>query len=576
MDNLKLLDDAKKEGVTLEVVNGDLRIEAPRSKKHWLDKLQPHKQEILSHLNGEPSSEELAELPQECIERYQPFPVQTLPGPVGDFVRAAAEAIGCDPSFIALPLLACFGRAIGNKRAIRLKRTWMELPIIWAAIIGKSGTHKTPGLKIAMSFLQRRQGEAIAQHAEAMNTFEQEKAQYDRDYQAWRKSKSDEQPPWSPVEPVCERFITGDTTIEALVVLLAAQFDGLLVFRDELAGFFGSFDQYKGGKGSDKGHWLAMWSGEPLTVDRKSGDKKMLHVPRAASSIVGGIQPAVLRNAIMQEHLEDGLCARLLLACPESEPVRWSEATVNPEVEAALGHVFDHLLAMEAAADSEGNSEPFPLDLSPEAKEVWVDYYNRHRAEGAELDDDLAAAWSKLEAYTARFALIFELCTWAAGDAAAATQISEDSMRSAIELSDWFGNEAKRVYGMFSETEEDREQRELEDLIQSRGGSITPRELTRSRRRYRGAGVADAALEALVKAGRGTWTVSSTATNQRREFTLTKVSTAVTVTDSPESREIDECVTVTTGTSPATLTNNGHDPDAVKRLQGEAGAGDQS
>jgi len=567
MDVITLLDDAKKAGVTVEVVSGDLLIEAPRSEKHWLDKLQPYKQEILSHFSGDPSSEEVGEPPQECIERYQSFPDHTLPGPVGDFVRAAAEAIGCDFSYISLPLLACLGRAIGNKRAIRLKRTWMELAIIWAVIIGKSGTHKTPGLKIAMSYLQQRQGEAIAQHAEAMNTFEQEKAQYDRDYQAWRKSKSDEQPPWPPVEPVCERFVTGDTTIEALAVLLAAQFDGLLIFRDELAGWLGSFDQYKGGKGSDKGHFLAMWSGEPLTVDRKTGDKKMLHVPRAAVSIVGGVQPAVLCNAIKGEHLEDGLCARLLLAWPESKPVRWSEATVNLEVEAALGRVFDNLLAMEPAADSEGNPEPFPLDLSPEAKEVWVDYYNRHRAEGTELDDDLAAAWSKLEAYTARFALIIELCTWAAGDAAAGKQVSEASMRSAIELSDWFGNEAKRVYGMFSESDQDRDQRELEELIRSRGGSITPRELGRSRRCYRGAGVAEAALEGLAEAGRGAWTVRPTATIQRREFRLT---TAATVTDSAESREIGECVTVAADTR-ASLHSNGQTPDIINRLFRESG-----
>ena len=40
-------------------------------------------------------------------------------------------------------------------------------------------------------------------------------------------------------------------------------------------------------------------------------------------------------------------------------------------------------------------------------------------------DDDLAAAWSKLEAYAARFALIFQLCTWAAGDAAVGHCIDE-------------------------------------------------------------------------------------------------------------------------------------------------------
>ena len=38
-------------------------------------------------------------------------------------------------------------------------------------------------------------------------------------------------------------------------------------------------------------------------------------------------------------------------------------------------------------------------------------------------------------------------------------------MTAAIELSDWFGGEAKRVYGLFVETAVDREQRELVDWI---------------------------------------------------------------------------------------------------------------
>ena len=91
------------------------------------------------------------------------------------------------------------------------------------------------------------------------------------------------------------------------------------------------------------------------------------------------------------------------------------------------------------------------MPLSDEAKRLWIEYFNRHRAELADLDDDLAAAWSKLEAYAARFALIFQLCSWAAGEPHASDeQVDEAAMVSGIALSDWFGGEAKRVYGLFS------------------------------------------------------------------------------------------------------------------------------
>jgi hypothetical protein len=520
MDALALLAEARAAGLRIEAVDGELQIEAKPSQRRWLDKLRPHKAAILAHLAGEPIEPDPEPAPA-TVAPYKPFPVHTLPGAVGEFAAAAAAAIGCDLSFIALPLLACLARAIGNKRVIRLKATWKEPAIIWAATVGRSGTHKSPAFLATMLYIQRKETESFSAYSQALEKYEQELACHDRDLAAWKKQKSNaEPPPWKPEPPACNRFLASDTTIEALAALLAAQFDGILVHRDELAGWLGGMAEYKGGKGSDLGHWLASWSGAPMTVDRKTGAVKMLHVPRASVSLIGGIQPGVLRSAIGREHLQDGLCARLLLAMPDPKPVRWSDATIDPEIETALAGVFDKLLSMEPAADAEGNLEPFPLDLTPEAKDVWVRYFNRHHAEMTDLDDDLAAAWNKLKAYTARFALIFQLCSWAAGDAGD-DAVDELSMNSAIELSDWFGGEARRVYGLFVETDNDRETRELIDLIRRKGGSITVRELAHSSRQYRAAGKAESALNELSRAGFGVWGVEATAGRPRQVFTLT-------------------------------------------------------
>lgn len=519
MDIGKLVTDAERDGISFRVVDGQLRIGTPASKENWQDKLNPHRQEILAYLNGEPIEGETDEL-HDYIDQSKPFPIHCLPTLVGNYIREISVAIGCDPSFVALPTLACLARAIGNARVIRLKRTWTEPAIIWAAIIGRSGTHKTPAIQAAMKFLDYRQAKAIAEYDEALAQFELEKAEYDRAYMKWKRSKSTEQPPWKPEVPICTRFATSDCTIEALAVLLAAQFDGLLVSRDELAGWLGGIAEYKGGKGSDLGHWLASWSAQPLTVDRKTGTVKMIHVPRAAVSLVGGIQPEVLKQAIGREHLQDGLCARLLLVMPQPQPVRWTEATVDQQTEAAMNQLFDRLLSLEPAANEHGEPEPFPLDLTPEAKALWAEYFNRHRVELVDLDDDLAAAWSKLEAYTARLALIFQLCEWASGDAAAGHEIDEVSMQRAIELSDWFGEEAKRVYGLFVESAEDRDQRELVELIRRKGGRTTARELAHASRKYRQSGDAEAALDELRKSKLGKWDVEPTSGRPRQVFIL--------------------------------------------------------
>lgn len=475
------------------------------------------------------------------VSPYKPFPVETLPKGVGGYVSEASAAIGCDASFIALPLLCCLARAIGNTRSIRLKRTWCELAILWAAIVGKSGTHKTPAMQAATQFLQARQSKAIAENVSAREEYEVATALYERNHQEWKKGKTNEPPPVEPQEPHCTRYMTSDATIEALAGLLAVQFDGLLVVRDELSGWLGGIAEYKGGKGSDLGHWLAAWSGAPLTVDRKTGAVKMIHVPRAAVSLVGGIQPGVLRGSIAKEHMQDGLCARLLMAMPEARPVVWSDESVDWSVESVLSGIFDQLLTLEPGVDAEGNHEPIAIDMTPEAKDLWVEYFNRHRGESAGLEDDLAAAWSKLEAYTARFALIFQLCSWAAGDASP-DEIDQDSMDAAIRLSDWFGGEAKRIYGLFVESNEEREARELCELIQRKGGSITARDLARASRKYRASMAAEDALDHLTEMGMGKWHVTPTSTKQKCEFVLHSA-TAVTVSDSTQSLETGESVT---------------------------------
>ena len=68
---------------------------------------------------------------------------------------------------------------------------------------------------------------------------------------------------------------------------------GLLLSRDELGGWIASFDQYKARAGSDTANWLSMHRAGPITIDRKTG-RRIIHVPRVAVSVTGGIQPEVL------------------------------------------------------------------------------------------------------------------------------------------------------------------------------------------------------------------------------------------------------------------------------------------
>ena len=103
-----------------------------------------------------------------------------------------------------------------------------------------------------------------------------------------------------PQQPVCERVIVSDTTVEALAPLLQANPRGLLLFRDEIAGWLNSMGQYKNGRGDDQAKWLEVHGARALRIDRKTGDDHFIYVERAAVSVVGGIQPGILRRCVGQ------------------------------------------------------------------------------------------------------------------------------------------------------------------------------------------------------------------------------------------------------------------------------------
>ncbi|MEX1090137.1 MAG: DUF3987 domain-containing protein [Phycisphaeraceae bacterium] len=444
--------------------------------------------------------------PAPVVDLFVPFPVEALPEPVRGFVVNATKSIGCDSSFVALPILIVCAAAIGNTRRLRIKPGWDEPPILWGGPVGDSGTMKTPAFRLAMKPLREVQAEAFKAHEEKALAYQTEKAHYEVALTAWKR-KPEGDPPAEPVEPTPARCIVSDTTVEALAPILEANPRGVLLGRDELSGWLGSFDRYAGGKGgADAAHWLSMFNGESLTVDRKTGPRKTIHVDSAAVWVCGGIQPEILRRALGREHRENGMAARLLLAMPPRKVKRWTEGGIDPAIEARIALLVERLreLRPEQFGDK---SEPVAVAMTPQAKTAWIAYYNAHAREQAELSGDLSAAWSKLEAYAGRLALVVHFVRWAAGDTTLADpdHVDEMSIAAGVALSRWFGGEARRIYSMLGESDEERDGRRLVELVERKGGTITPRELQRASRAYATAEAAELALADLVGAGAGRW-----------------------------------------------------------------------
>jgi hypothetical protein len=451
------------------------------------------------------------------IEAYRPFPVEALPEPLSSFVTETADAIGCDPAYVALPLVVAAGAAIGTARRLELKYGYSAPAILWSVIVGESGTSKSPALRTVLEHVRDREQRLREEYAVVRRDYEAAVEAFEKERAAWRSNKKDGgQPPERPAEPVGRRALVSDTTVEALALKLADNPRGLLLARDELAGWLNSLDRYanKSGSGSDESFYLSAYNGEPHAVDRRTGDRREVYVSQAALWITGSIQPTILQRALGSTRRESGLLARLLLVAPPPLPAKWSEREVSPLTRRACHDVLDRLYELEPDADVYGREEPRLVRLTADAKKAYIAWHDKHAEEAVEKSNDEKAAWSKLRETVARLALVIHEVRLAAGDAVDPDLVDVASVDRATRLVEWQKHETRRVYALLAESEIDRAIRQADDrlatFVDAHGGTVTVRDVIAGVRSIRGADAAEEALQRLVDAGRGEWIARET------------------------------------------------------------------
>ncbi len=448
------------------------------------------------------------------LHQFVPFPTNALPSAVAEFVQQTARSICCDESFVALPILAGLASAIGNSHALRIKNGWNPPPIVWCAVVSPSGTAKTAPLRQALRPIYSRQKRLLKDFDKAFEKFQKDYEVYIRDLADFKKSKDpSKEPPKPPEEPACGRVVVDDTTIEALGKRLRDNPRGILLAKDELSTWFSSFARYKAGSSSDEAKWLEFFGAQTSIIDRASSTRPIV-IDRASVCISGTIQPAILKTQLTNERKSSGLAARLLFAMPPMRVKQWTEFEVSQRVEDDVNAIFDALFSLEMRADNEGNLLPSHVRLEPSAKQRFVRYYNEHNREQQHLDGDLYAAYSKLEEYAARFALIVHCTEYAANPTGRTLGLlTLDSMQRGIELCEWFKNEAKRVYAVLSESDIVTENRQLINWCSLQSEPVTPYQLYRHQRNLGDSESAEKLLQQFVENGFGEW-VEIPPTNQ--------------------------------------------------------------
>ena len=368
-----------------------------------------------------------------------PFPVDAFPLPVQKIILATKESLNFPIDFTGASLLFAAGLAIGNTYQIEIKKTWRESPVLYLALVGRSGTTKSHPLSFAMQPMQE------ADHR-SYKEYEQQKKEYDY---AFSLSKNDREKEGisEPLKPVWKKNIVQDFTPEALIEVHRYNKRGLGVYCDELAGWFKNFNRYS--NGSEEQFWLSSWSRKPITVDRKSGDPILITTPFIP--VIGTIQNGVINELGGGDRGKNGFVDRMLFAIPDQLSIPgWSEIELNNSVVENWNSIITNLLEIPCKLNDTGNPDPETLEFSAEAKAIYIEWYNKNAALSNNAESEsVAGLFTKLNQYVLRFALIIEMLRWSCGESDRQA-VGAESINGAIKLAEYFRATALKVHSILS------------------------------------------------------------------------------------------------------------------------------
>ncbi len=331
------------------------------------------------------------------------FPTHILPVPAARLVREIESAVGIDEGIPGLVVLVVCAGLIGSTASLRLGPKRFAHPSLFGCVIGTPGTGKTPAMGYVCEPLHQIDSELGSRFKEDRDRYHQAKAEYE----AAKKGDRGK----APEKPTPVRVHVTDVTVEALLRRMAENPRGLIGMYDELKTLVGGLGQYKSGsKGNDLPHFLTIWSGGDVVIDRVSGTEfgEPLRVNHPHLSLIGNAQPSRLAE-LFRPNDRDGWVDRWLLVDPEPRPVLKSSERDEVSAEAAEDwEAIARSLWNRGQAIKGGSSHPHVVGFTVPGRsrfDAIVDILVEIRND-PDTTEAMKTALAKLEIYAARLALV--------------------------------------------------------------------------------------------------------------------------------------------------------------------------
>jgi hypothetical protein len=349
------------------------------------------------------------------------FDLRLLPEALRTLVQDTSERMQVPLDFPAIASVLCLAGAVGRRGFIQPKAEdsgWVVVPNLWGALIGLPGIMmKSPTINTMTKPLTSIEKLWRSLFEIEMGEYEHEKELADLRLTAWKqqvvaaekgpKKPSPNRPDDSITKPVLKRLIVHDASPEKLHEILCENPAGVLMIRDELAGWLARLDEE--GHGGERQFFLTLWNGDtPYAVDRIG--RGSLYGEACCMSLLGGIQPSRLRNyladALHDGPQNDGLFQRLQLMVDPDPIKEWVYTDRLPQHEAIAkaGRLYQRLVDLDV-------EQPRLYKFDPLAQELFVDWLTRleQKLRNAGLHPALVCHLSKYRSLMPSLALLFQL-----------------------------------------------------------------------------------------------------------------------------------------------------------------------
>jgi replicative DNA helicase len=412
------------------------------------------------------------------------FPVEVLPGWLGEYVAAVATATQTPPDLAGMLALAVLATVAAGAVEVEPRPGWREPLCLFIAVGMDAGARKSavftaltrplaeferdqataalPG--ITETAVLRRIADQAAAHAEAAagkaSASQQEEARAEAIARTAEAS--------ALVVPPLPRWLVDDATPEALAGLLAV-YGRIALLSPEGDVFDQMAGRYSQQVGPNLGVYLKGHAGDLLKVDRRGRPPE--YVERPCLTIGLAVQPEVLRGLASRPGFGGrGLLARFLYSLPASLVGRRQAGA--PPVPAAVADRYTLELQTLAASLSAptGDDGPVLLALDHAAAELLLAFERDLEPRLAAGSGDLAhlAGWAaKLAGATCRLAGLLHLTEHLRDDWA--RPIGADTFAGAVRLAGYLVDHARAVFDLMGADPRTDDARWLLDWINRAG-----------------------------------------------------------------------------------------------------------